>query len=90
MNDSYDDRFWKFNQRLDALESIIHYSIGPCEFCNGSGMLYDQDEDLGRDITRPCDDCRGLGKKQLDMVEMMQSLKKQAKLEVQQSNEIPF
>ena len=90
MEDTYDDRFFRINKRLDALESLVHYSIGPCSICNGSGMVYDQDEDLGRDITRPCEDCRGSGKMPLDFVRMMEHFKIQARKEIQTSNEIPF
>ena len=96
-NDTYDDRFIRINNRLesyeqtlDSLQSLIHHAIGPCTICNGSGMVYDQDEDAGRDITRPCEDCRGSGKMPIDFVMMMEKFKVQARKDIQTSNELAF
>ena len=96
-NDTYDDRHsrqQKFNKnivkRIEELEDLIHYAIGPCTFCNGSGMIYDQDEDAGRDLTRPCEDCKGSGKMPIDFVMMMEKFKVQARKDIQTSNELAF
>ena len=96
-NDTYDDRFIRINNRLESyeqtlksLQSLIHHAIGPCTICNGSGMVYDQDEDAGRDLTRPCDDCKGSGKMPLDIVSMMAQFKLQARKDIQNETDIPF
>ena len=96
-NDTYDYRHSNqqtFNKniikRIEELENLMHYAIGPCTICNGSGMVYDQDEDAGRDITRPCEDCKGSGKMPLDYVQMMEHFKKEARKQIQSENDIPF
>jgi len=75
-NDTYDDRFsrikkdlyileGKFNELehdFTSLKSLLNTAIGSCNACAGTGMLYDVDEDAGRDLTRPCDHCKGTGK----------------------------
>ena len=78
------------HQRIDKLEELLHTALGPCPQCTGSGMIYDQDEDAGRDLTLPCDTCKGTGKMPLDLVDMMEQFKLQAKKEVEMSEELPF
>ena len=78
------------HQRIDKLEELLHTALGPCPRCTGSGMIYDQDEDAGRDLTLPCDTCKGTGKMPLDLADMMEQFKLQAKKEVEMSEELPF
>ena len=78
------------HQRIDKLEELLHTALGPCPRCTGSGMIYDQDEDAGRDLTLPCDTCKGTGKMPLDLADMMEQFKVQAKKEVEMSEELPF
>ena len=78
------------HQRIDKLEELLHTALGPCPRCTGSGMIYDMDEDAGRDLTLPCDTCKGTGKMPLDLADMMEQFKVQAKKEVEMSEELPF
>ena len=78
------------HQRIDKLEELLHTALGPCPRCTGSGMIYDQDEDAGRDLTLPCDTCKGTGKMPLDLADMMEQFKVQAKKEVEMPEELPF
>jgi excinuclease UvrABC ATPase subunit len=103
-NDTYDDRFsrikkdlyileGKFNELehdFTSLKSLLNTAIGSCNACAGTGMLYDVDEDAGRDLTRPCDHCKGTGKMPLDIVSMMAQFKLQARKEIQNETDIPF
>ena len=79
------------HQRIDKLEELLHRALGPCPRCTGSGMIYDQDEgETLLELTIPCDTCKGTGKMPLDLADMMEQFKVQAKKEVEMSEELPF
>lgn len=80
------------HQRIDKLEELLHTALGPCPRCTGSGMTYDVEPDWenGQKNTRPCDTCKGTGKMPLDLADMMEQFKLQAKKEIEVSEELPF
>ena len=75
------------HQRIDKMEELLHRALGPCPRCTGSGTIY---EDFESDSTIPCDTCKGTGKMPLDLADMMEQFKVQAKKEVEMSEELPF
>tara|TARA_Y100000296_G_scaffold73354_1_gene90746 strand:- start:45 stop:476 length:432 start_codon:yes stop_codon:yes gene_type:complete len=83
-------------ERMDKLEELIRYATGPCNACNGTGMIYIGSETEGRSLPDPCDHCRGTGKTPLDIESMMEKFKEEARKEVSQNHdlitgeEIPF
>ena len=78
------------HQRIDKLEELLHRALGPCPRCTGSGMIIVPDPILERDAQEPCDTCKGTGKMPLDLADMMEQFKLQAKKEVEMSEELPF
>ena len=81
------------HQRIDKLEELLHTALGPCPRCTGSGMTYDVEPDEEKMISynsRPCDTCKGTGKMPLDLADMMEQFKLQAKKEIEVSEELPF
>ena len=95
------DRKWKERQerinvenayRIGKLEGMLHAALGPCSQCTGTGMIYVGSELEGRSIPEPCDSCHGSGKVPLDVADMMEKFKKEARdtLESELLNEDPF
>lgn len=82
------------HQRIDKIEEIFQNALGPCPRCTGSGMIYDLEVGRGgaENITSPCDTCRGTGKMPLDLADMMEQFKVQARKEVESelTEELPF
>ena len=78
--------------KIDKIESLLQTALGPCDHCNGSGMIYVGSELEGRSLPEPCDKCRGSGKIPLDVAEMMEKFKKEARDEIESlvNNELPF
>ena len=78
--------------KIDKIESMLQAALGPCDHCNGSGMIYVGSELEGRSLPEPCDKCRGSGKIPLDVAEMMEKFKKEARDEIESlvNNELPF
>ena len=78
--------------KIDKIESMLQAALGPCDHCNGSGMIYVGSELEGRSLPEPCDKCRGSGKIPLDVAEMMEKFKKEARDEIESlvNNEPPF
>ena len=87
---------YKLEERMDKLEELIRYATGPCNACNGTGMIYIGSETEGRSLPDPCEYCRGSGKTPLDIESMMEKFKEEARKEVSQNHdlitgeEIPF
>ena len=77
------------HQRIDKLEELLHTALGPCPRCTGSGMIY---EDFESDSTIPCDTCKGTGKMPLDLADMMEHFKVQARKDIESelTEEFPF
>ena len=88
LESQHSDMVFKLMEKIDKLEHLIQYSIGPCSPCKGTGMIYIGSEMEGRSLPEPCDHCRGIGKTPLDIASMMELFKKEARTEV--SNELPF
>ena len=78
--------------RIGKLEGMLHTALGPCPQCSGSGMIYIGSEGEGRSLPEPCEDCKGSGKVSLDVAEMIEKFKKQARedIESELTNEVPF
>ena len=78
--------------KIDKIESLLQTALGPCDHCNGSGMIYVGSELEGRSLPELCDKCRGSGKIPLDVAEMMEKFKKEARDEIESlvNNELPF
>ena len=55
-------------------------------------MIYIGSEGEGRSLPEPCEDCKGSGKVSLDVAEMIEKFKKQARedIESELTNEVPF
>jgi len=75
--------------RIDKLEEILHSGLGPCPECTGSGMVYETYE-AERNGTIPCETCKGTGKMPLDLVDMIEQFKVQARKDIEMSKIIPF
>ena len=80
------------HQRIDKIEEIFQNALGPCPRCTGSGMIIVPDPVLERDAQEPCDTCRGTGKMPLDLADMMEQFKVQARKDVESelTEELPF
>ena len=78
------------HQRIDKLEELLHTALGPCPRCTGSGIILVPDSVLERDSHEPCDTCKGTGKMPLDLADMMEQFKLQAKKEIEMPEELPF
>ena len=78
--------------RIDKIESLLQAALGPCPQCTGSGMIYIGSEGEGRSLPEPCEDCKGSGKVSLDVAEMIEKFKKQAREEFESelTDEPPF
>ena len=78
--------------KIDKLESLLHAALGPCPQCNGSGMIYIGSEGEGRSLPDPCETCKGSGKIPLDVADMIEKFKKQARddLESELTDDVPF
>ena len=78
--------------RIDKIESLLQAALGPCPQCSGSGMIYIGSEGEGRSLPEPCEECKGSGKIPLDVAEMIEKFKKQARedIESELTNEVPF
>ena len=78
--------------KIDKIESLLQTALGPCEHCYGSGMIYVGSELEGRSLPEPCDKCKGSGKIPLDVADMMEKFKKEARDEIESlvNNEPPF
>ena len=55
-------------------------------------MIYVGSEGEGRSLPEPCDICNGSGKVPLDVADMMEKFKKEAREEIESlvKNELPF
>ena len=55
-------------------------------------MIYVGSEGEGRSLPEPCDSCNGSGKVPLDVADMMEKFKKEAREEIESlvKNELPF
>ena len=78
--------------RIGKLEGMLHAALGPCNQCSGTGMIYVGSELEGRSLPEPCDSCHGSGKVPLDITDMMEKFKKQAREEIESlvNNDPPF
>ena len=78
--------------KIDKIESLLQTALGPCDHCNGSGMIYVGSALEGRSLPEPCDKCKGSGKIPLDVADMMEKFKKEARDEIESlvNNELPF
>ena len=78
--------------KIEKLESLLHAALGPCPQCNGSGMIYIGSELEGMSLPDPCETCKGSGKIPLDVADMIEKFKKQARddLESELTDDVPF
>ena len=78
--------------RIKKLEDLLRAALGPCPQCTGSGMIYSNNEHEGMSVPDRCDRCNGSGKIPLDVADMMERFKKEARDELESlvNNELPF
>ena len=87
-----DNKISELEYRISKLESLLQAALGPCNQCRGTGMIYVGSEGEGRSLPEPCDSCNGSGKVPLDVADMMEKFKKEAREEIESlvKNELPF
>jgi DnaJ-class molecular chaperone len=78
--------------KIDKIESMLQAALGPCDHCNGSGMIYSGNPEENMSLPDQCDKCNGGGKIPLDVTDMMERFKKEARDEIESlvNNEPPF
>ena len=78
--------------KIDKIESLLQTALGPCDHCNGSGMIYLGNPEENMSLPDHCVKCKGSGKIPLDVAEMMEKFKKDARDEIESlvNNEPPF
>ena len=78
--------------KIDKIESMLQAALGPCDHCNGSGMIYSRNAHEGMSLPDQCDKCNGGGKIPLDVADMIERFKKEARDEIESlvNNEPPF
>ena len=78
--------------KIDKIESLLQTALGPCDHCNGSGMIYLGNPEENMSLPDHCVKCKGSGKIPLDVAEMMEKFKKEARDEIESlvNNEPPF
>ena len=82
------EAYSKIEHKILQVENLIQYATGPCNECNGTGMIYVGSESEGRSLPDMCNSCNGSGKLPLDVSSMMEKFKIDARREIR--DELPF